>query len=595
MILKKLLASIVCFSLGIISSETYAANSDKKVIRIVETTDVHGNFYSYDFLNGKPLDGGLSRVCTYINMMRDKYGENNVALLDAGDVLQGQPCVYYANFIDTTSIHLSSSMIDYMRYDAVAFGNHDIEAGHKVYDKWVKDCHCPMLGANVINTDNGKPYLKPYVIINKGGVKIAILGLLTPAVPMWLPHNLWSGLQFEDIVPAAKKWAEYIENNEKPDLLVGLFHTGLKGGGNNNYNENAAEKIALNVPGFDVIFYGHDHQRYCKQATNKLTGKSVWLLNAGASANNIAQANITIEENCGKKNISNIEGNIESMAGYEPNTAFMERYSKEFNNVKDFVSERVGTLDEPINTFDYFFGPSTMATLLHDVQLSKTKADVSFVTPLTFNEIINAGPVCVSDIFKLYRYENRINIFQLTGKEICGALEKAYDLWTNTMKSENDHALNISNETQRGARLNEPSFLFMSAAGIDYTVDVTKPNGKKISIQRMSDGTPFDKTKTYRVAVNSYIGSGGGGLLTEGSGINMSELPKRIVWTSEKDLRHYMIEYFQEHHEGIKLKAGSNWRFTPAKWTEKALERDRHILSQKNNSIKKYKNTNNQL
>ena len=136
-------------------SGSLSRDNGKSVIRLIETTDVHGNFYGYDFLNNRELKGGLPRVCTYVNGLRHEYGADNVALLDAGDVLQGQPCVYYANFIDTLSTHLSSSMMNYMGYDAVAFGNHDIEAGHPVYDRWVRDSRHPMLGANIVLAKDG--------------------------------------------------------------------------------------------------------------------------------------------------------------------------------------------------------------------------------------------------------------------------------------------------------------------------------------------------------------------------------------------------------------------------------------------------------
>ena len=553
----------------------------KTVIHLIETTDVHGNFYGYDFLNGRELEGGLPRVCTYVNDLRRKAGAEQVALLDAGDVLQGQPCVYYANFIDTLSTHLSSSMMNYMGYDAVAFGNHDIEAGHPVFDRWVRDSSHPMLGANIVLEKDGSQYLKPYTIIKKGGLRIAVLGLITPAIPMWLPKDLWSGLRFDDIVPTARRWAAYIEQHEKPDMLVGLFHTGLKGGSFNQYDENAAEEIALNVPGFDIIFYGHDHRAYCSTVKNKQDGKTVWLLNSGSSANKVAQADVVVSKEKGKLRVESIQGQLVGMDAYAPDKAFLSKYEPTFDKVNQFVNEQIGTLAEPIHTFDYFFGPSSMADLLHKVQLANAKADISLVTPLTFNEVIDSGKIYVKDIFKLYRYENRLNVFRLTGREVRGALERAYDLWTNTMHTASDHALNIGEAPGKRTGFKQPSFLFMSAAGITYTVDLTKPDGSKVTITKMSDGTPFDASKTYRVVVNSYIGSGGGGLLTEGGGISLSDLSKRIVWTSDKDLRYYVMEFFRHHNGPVSVQPLSDWQFVPADWTRPALERDKASLSGK--------------
>ena len=105
-----------------------------------------------------------------------------------------------------------------MGYDAAAFGNHDIEAGHPVFNRWVADCKFPVLGANIISKATGEPYAKPYCIIEREGVKIAILGMVTPAIPMWLPEKLWQGLQFEDMVKSARKWVPLILEKEKPDV-----------------------------------------------------------------------------------------------------------------------------------------------------------------------------------------------------------------------------------------------------------------------------------------------------------------------------------------------------------------------------------------
>lgn len=116
-----------------------------------------------------------------------------------------------------------------MKYDAQVFGNHDVETGHPVYDKWIKELNCPVLGSNIISTSTGEPYVKPYLILNREGVKVAVLGMITPAIPNWLTENLWSGLKFENMVTNARKWVKYLQENEKPDVIIGLFHSGKDG------------------------------------------------------------------------------------------------------------------------------------------------------------------------------------------------------------------------------------------------------------------------------------------------------------------------------------------------------------------------------
>ena len=189
------------------------------------------------------------------------------------------------------------------------------------------------------------------------------------------------------------------------------------------------------------------------------------------------------------------------------------------------------------------------------------------------------GPITVADMFNLYKYENNLCTMRLTGKEIRKHLEKSYDLWCNTMKSPEDHLLLLSNTQNDAQRLGFKnfSFNFDSAAGIDYEVDVTKPDGEKVHILRMSNGEPFDEDKWYTVAVNSYRANGGGELLTKGAGIPRDALKSRMIWESPKDQRHYLMEEIKK--VGVmNPQPNHNWKFVPEAWTIPAAARDRKLL-----------------
>lgn len=211
-----------------LSAASYAGSkADKTVkIRMIETTDVHGRFFPYDFINQQPTDGSLARVSSYVDSLRTIYGDR-LLLMDAGDVLQGQPVVTYYNYEKTDVENIAASVSNFMRYDVQTMGNHDVETGHAVYDKWVKELNCHMLGANIVSTATGLPYQKPYMVFKRDGVKIAVIGLITPGVPSWLSEELWSGLRFEDAVQSARKWMDVVKKKERPDVIVGLFHTGI--------------------------------------------------------------------------------------------------------------------------------------------------------------------------------------------------------------------------------------------------------------------------------------------------------------------------------------------------------------------------------
>lgn len=172
---------------------------------------MHGNFFPYDFIRLAPSGGSLARVASRVKALRDSLGSDRVILLDNGDILQGQPTAYYYNFIDTASTHIAAGMLKFIGYDAETIGNHDVETGHAVYDRYRTELgDIPLLAANVIDVKSGDPYFTPYTVIRRDGIKIAVLGLLTPAIPAWLPENLWAGLQFEDMVESASKWVPEI-------------------------------------------------------------------------------------------------------------------------------------------------------------------------------------------------------------------------------------------------------------------------------------------------------------------------------------------------------------------------------------------------
>ena len=121
------------------------------------------------------------------------------------------------------------------------------------------------------------------------------------------------------------------------------------------------------------------------------------------------------------------------------------------------------------------------------------------------------------------------------------------------------------------------TFNFDSASGIDYEVDVTKPVGEKIRILSLSNSKPFRENKTYKVAMNSYRGNGGGELLTKGAGIANEDIDKRIVYRSSLDLRHYIMKEI-ERMGNIKSTPNNNWKFVPETWTKPAAQRDRKII-----------------
>lgn len=559
-------------------------------LKFIETTDVHGAIFPYDFIYDRPADGSLAQVYTYVQQERQNNAQQ-VILLDAGDILQGQPVVYFYNFEKTDVPHIYAEVMNYMNYDAATVGNHDIETGHAVYDRFKNELDFPWLAANAVDTRSREPYFPPYTILQKQGIKICVLGLITPAIPNWLPEKIWQGMRFDDMVEAARAWVQIIREKEKPDVLIGLFHSGVEytyGGATADTpkNENASRLVAERVPGFDIVFAGHDHHGW-NFTTHGPDGKSVALLGARAHAADVAVATVQMTFDREKKSWQkNIRGEIVEMKQFAPDSTFLHTFQPAFENVKQYVSRKIGTFARTISTRDALFGDAAFTDLIHRIQLELTGADISFTAPLSFDASIRQGDVFVRDMFKLYKYENLLYTMELTGREIHDYLEYSYGRWFNQMTGPQDHLLNFRKDHQgsfvRSGRNNTlqlaaRTYNFDSAAGLTYTVDVSKPAGQRVTIHGTAGGAPFDFDKTYRVAINSYRGNGGGGHLTRGAGIPKAQLAGRVLKATEKDLRYFLMKWIEEQ-KTVNPEALNNWRVVPEAWWQAGKQRDMQLL-----------------
>ena len=560
----------ILFALLCMCMTTMAKQGKTVTLRLVETSDVHGAFFPYNFTERRPMEGTMARVSTYLKRQRKTYGDRLI-LLDNGDILQGQPTCYYTNYVKTDEPNIAAEVINYLQYDAETFGNHDVETGHAVYDKWIKEVKCPMLGANIIDTKTNKPYVKPYTIIEREGVRVAILGMLTPAIPNWLHESLWTGLRFDEMLKTARHWIKILKEQEKADVIIGLFHSGWDGGiVTPTYEEDVARKMAETVEGFDVIFFGHDHTE------RNVTINNTLCMDPSCNAIKVAQATIQIRN--GK--VISKKGELIDVRNEEIDKQYIAHFQPQIDAIRQYVERQLGAFASPMRSRDAFFGSAAFTDLIHLLQLEETHADISFNAPLTFNTDIKAGPIYMSDMFKLYRFENKIYVLRMTGEEVRKHLERSYDLWVNTMKSPDDHIMMLNegaqgDEQRRGFK--NLTFNFDSAAGIDYVVDVTKPDGQKVKILQFSDGRPFDEKAWYKVAMNSYRGNGGGELLTQGAGIPLDSINNRIIFMSERDQRYYLTQKIEREGK-VEGKALNNWRFIPDAWARPAIERDRKLI-----------------
>ena len=324
---------------------------------------------------------------------------------------------------------------------------------------------------------------------------------------------------------------------------------------------------------------GHDHARECKRVCN-IAGDSVLVMDPASNGVVVSNVDITLKLRDGKVIDKKIDGILSDTQDYGVSEEFCNALPPKMKLCRILFPRKLvplPRLSPHVRLFRFF----RFYNLIHELQLAISGADISFAAPLSYDTEIRKGDIFVNDMFNLYKYENMLYTMRLTGKEIRDALEMSYDLWTNRMKSPDDHILLFREKRREGATdrasFKNFSFNFDSAAGIIYTVDVTKRDGEKVAILSMADGTPFDMDKMYKVAVNSYRGNGGGELLTKGAGISQDELKERIIHSTDKDLRYYLMQYI-EQKKVIEPRALNQWKFIPEEWAAPASKRDYEFL-----------------
>ena len=423
----------------------FASCSQKETtLTLLETTDTHGRYD--EFANDALI----------IKQMKSELGDRLI-LLDNGDNLQGTVFQYCSNQ-DAEHPNLVSEVLNYFPYDAICVGNHDIEAGRKVFDRVYSEVKMPVLAANVIDETTGNPYFTPYIVLNRDGFKIAVLGLLTPYVVTWVPDRLRPGLRFDNLEEAAAKWVKIIQEKEHPDLMVGLFHSGFEPQvqnlpeGHPLGRENATKWVAENVPGFDLIFFGHDHRSKAEKLTN-INGEPVYVLNSGHRGKGIAMAEVTLKK--GEKPIINVSLMLTDEENKDEE--YMKMLQPYLDRAQSYKQREVAELPVSISTDDIFKGSCLWVDEIHRCQFETVEAenihaDISMAAPLSGGKTIEAGMLKVNDFFTWYPFENSLAVMALTGKEVKDFLEYAYEM-------------------------KNPIYNFDSGAGILYEVNDKNPMG----------------------------------------------------------------------------------------------------------------------
>jgi len=531
--------------ISLISSKG-ALKDGEYAVTVCTTTDVHGAYFDSTYVDGVAAKTSLSNVSTFLKELRGK-GVQPV-LIDVGDNLQGDNAAYYYNFVAVEEAHVYPRIAAYLGYDAIIVGNHDIEAGHDVYDRMKTEMSVPYLAANAAQDrdENGvadmdenpknklvsDSYFLPYTVAERGGVRVAVIGMTNGNIKSWLATKVWHGIDFQMIHDIAQQQVDQVINRENPHLVVMAVHSGT--GTELPDRENEALYLASTLSGVDLVLCGHDHRPTAREVENP--AGSVILLNAGSKAVVVGEADFTLTVKNGRVVGKQVEYKLVPMDKYAPDPDYNATFRDDFLAVKAFANRPIGNLADNIFLADALDGPSSYINLVQTVQLAASGADISFAAPLTSTGVVPKGVITFRDLVSLYKFENELYLIEMTGQQVKDYMEYSYDLWVN----------------RKG-----PCYNWDSAAGINYEVSRSATEGERVNILSMADGTPFDPQKTYKVAMTSYRANGGGELLTAGAGMD----PKQVTVVEKfKDIRSIIGDYITGQDEIVPAVA-TNWKF----------------------------------
>ena len=319
---------------------------------ILTTNDIHGTYFDSTYVDGRTQNSMLA-ANYFVDSVRTAAGKDNVILIDAGDFLQGNNAAYYYNYVETGVPHVFSRIVDYMDYDAIVWGNHDVETGHPVYDRISREIEgfgIPFLGGNAIKED-GKPYFPVYTILKKNNVKIAVLGFNNANIKAWLDESIWSGMHFESLIPLVQQDVDMVIAKEKPQIVIVAVHSGT-GDGDGSVLESQGLDLYKSLKGVDVLVCAHDHRPFVTD------NGTIALLNSGSHSRNLGHGIVDLTIKKHKVVAKSVKSGLIPIRKEMADPEMRKAFQKDYEAVKAFTLKEVGELKTDLRLSDAFAGMS---------------------------------------------------------------------------------------------------------------------------------------------------------------------------------------------------------------------------------------------
>ena len=488
-----------------------AAGKATAQLRVIATSDLHGKFVPWDYaLNKESLSGSVAQLSAAIAT----YRTFDTLLVDAGDTIQDNSAEIFLG----SGVHPMVQALNHLDYDVWVTGNHEYNFGMPALKKVIADMKPKTLAGNVYDVD-GQPIADGYAILDAGGIRVAVIGMVTPNIIRWDAANL-AGCAVTDPLEETRRIIDAIRGQY--DVLLGVFHMGIE----NEYGTpNSGVTDILNAcPEFDVMVSSHEHTLIPSMEIN-----GVLVVQNRYMAQTMSVIDLTLEKSGGGWRVTDRRAESVFVGGFEPDPEMMEMLSGYDAYARADAERVIGTLEGgplvPGNEYDgipaAWVRDTALVDLINRVQMHYSGARVS-AAPLTAADAdIRPGVIRKCDISLMYKYTNTLYLLRMNGKQLKRFMEWSVSCF-NALRP-GDAAVSVG-----------PGFAdynYFMFEGVCYQVDLGMEPGSRIRDLNWPDGTPVMDTEEFTLAVNNYCAASQ--LLIPGVICDAEDMPVLL----EKDVR----------------------------------------------------------
>lgn len=521
-----------------------AGGGDTFDLVVVGTTDTHGRLRGWNYESNAPDPvRGLSRAATIVDSLR-RAAPGRVILIDAGDMLQGNSLTYVAaRVVPADGPHPVIAAMNAMQYDAAAIGNHEFNYGVPFLERAVRQAKFPMLAANAYRPDGGVAFTQ-WTLVERGGARIGIVGATTPGSMVWDRDNLKGRVVIRDIVPELKSAVADVRAAGAAIVLV-TVHSGLDGASSYDTvttgvpSENVAARIAREVPGVDLILYGHSHQEMPDTTIN-----GVLLMQPKNWATSVAVAHLTLLRTAGKWAVAQKDSRVIQSAGHAESPAVLAATDAAHRATVAWVTTPIGRTTVSWRADSARVVDTPLIDLILETERKATGADLASTAAFSLDASLDSGAITAARLQALYPYDNTLRAVRITGRQLRDYLE---------------HSARYYRTAADGTPSVDPSvagYNFDIVAGANYTLDLSRPVGQRVTTLEFK-GRAVAPTDSFTLALNNYRQTGGGGYSM------LSGAP--VVYDRNEEIRQLLVDEVKKRGTVNPWNYYTrNWRIEPA-------------------------------